>query len=80
MFYIELTSASKKHMIWLQNQISQLLSIKGHITKSKNNPVYRLKFAKAESLKLIPKLYYNTHVVCLSRKRLKIERALRSFH
>ncbi len=77
MFYIELTSASKRHALWLQARIIELMGAFGRITKSKNNSVYRLKFAKAESLKLLPKLYYNPRVVCLSRKRLKVEKALR---
>ena len=77
MFYIELTSASKDHILWLQKQISEFIDVKGRITKSRNNSVYRLKYAKTESLKLLPKLYYNADVVCLSRKRKKIEKALK---
>lgn len=78
MFYVELGSASKNHIIWLQNKIKLLSCAVGRITKSKNNSVFRLKFAKAESLKLLPKLYYNPLVICLSRKRKKVEKALAS--
>lgn len=77
MFYTIFTSASKKHIDWLQQEIGRLLKIKGHITKSINVSAYQLKYAKAELLKLLPKLYYNKDVVCLSRKRLKIEKALK---
>ena len=77
MFYIELTSASEGHVLWLQRRISKLIDIKRRVTKSRNNSAYRLKYAKAESLKLITKLYYDRSVVCLSRKRAKIERALK---
>ncbi|MBU3925023.1 hypothetical protein KJ854_03730 [Patescibacteria group bacterium] len=77
MFYIELTSASKNHILWLQKRIFGLRGIKGRITKSRNNSAYRLKYAKAESLKLLPKLYYDKFVICLSRKRKKIEQALK---
>ena len=77
MFYIELTSASKNHILWLQKRILGLEKIEGRITKSRNNSVYRLKYAKAESLKLLPKLYYDKSVICLSRKRIKIERTLK---
>lgn len=77
MFYIELTSASKNHVLWLQKRIFGLGKIKGRITKSRNNSVYRLKYAKFESLKLLSKLYYDKSVICLSRKRIKIERALK---
>jgi len=77
MFYTEFVSASIIHINWLQNRIYKLLAINGHITKSVNNSVYQLKYAKAESLKLFPKLYYDKEVVCLRRKRLKIEKAFK---
>lgn len=76
MFYTVFNSASKIHINWLQNKIYELIAINGHITKSVNSSVYQLKYAKAESLKLIPKLYYNKNIIYLRRKRLKIEKAL----
>lgn len=78
MFYTVFISASKNHILWLRKTIHSFLGIEGHITKSVNSSVYQLKYAKTESLKLLSKLYYNSDVVCLSRKRLKIEKALRS--
>ncbi len=76
MFYTEFVSASKKHIDWLRGIIFSLLKIRGHITKSKNNSAYQLKYAKADSLKLLPEIYYSKDIICLSRKRLKIERVL----
>lgn len=76
MFYTIFMSASKKQIDWLREKIFSRINISGHITKSKNSSVYQLKFAKLESLKLLPKLYYNPQVACLSRKRKKIEKAL----
>ena len=76
MFYTVLISASKNHIEWLQKFIYKFLKIKGYITKSVNDSAYQLRYAKAESLKLLSKLYYNKNVVCLSRKRLKIRKAL----
>ena len=76
MFYTEFISASKKHIDWLRMEIYEKLKIKGHITKDSKGSTYQLKYAKTESLKLLPKLYYNSDVVCLSRKREKIEKAL----
>ncbi len=76
MFYTVFMSASEKHIDWLRERIRNLLRINGHITKSASSSVYELKYAKAESLKLLPKMYYNPGVVCLSRKRKKIEAAL----
>ena len=78
MFYTVFISASKEHIGWLQRTIFNSLGIRGHVTKSIHDVIYNLKYAKAESLKLLPKLYYDTGVVCLSRKRKKIEKALRS--
>lgn len=77
MFYTVFISASRPHVFWLQHMIFDLVGIKGHMTKSASDSVYNLKYAKAESLKLLPKLYYNAEVVCLPRKRRKIEKALK---
>lgn len=75
MFYIEFISASKVHIDWIRNKIYKFIKINGYISKSVNSSVYQLKYAKTESLKLFPKLYYNKSVICLRRKRLKIEKA-----
>jgi hypothetical protein len=76
MFYTIFISASRDHIDWLRGEIHGRLAINGHITKSRSNSIYQLKYAKSESLKLLPKLYYNADVVCLSRKREKITSAL----
>ncbi len=76
MFYTTFASASRKHIAWLQAEIFDTLGIQGHITKNKNSSVYQLKYAKAESLKLLRKLYYKKSVPCLTRKRLKVEQML----
>lgn len=77
MFYTTFVSASKNHIEWLHKSIKRVVKINGHITKSINNSAYQLKYAKADSLKLLPKMYYNKVIVCLSRKRKKIEKALK---
>lgn len=76
MFYTSFTSASPEHIQWLRSMLYNSLSIQGHITKSNSHSAYQLKYAKRESLKLLPKLYYDKEVVCLSRKRLKIAKIL----
>ena len=76
MFYTVFISASEKHILWLRKRISEMLGIHGHVTKTGKTPMYEIKYAKAESLILLPKMYYNPEVVCLSRKRKKIEKAL----
>ncbi|TSC89875.1 MAG: Uncharacterized protein G01um10143_365 [Parcubacteria group bacterium Gr01-1014_3] len=76
MFYVCFISASKRHLDWLQKQIFNHLKITGHYTKSVNNSARALKYAKSESLKLLPKIYYKNHSTHLSRKYLKIKRTL----
>ena len=41
MFYTTFVSASQKHVMWLQEKIHSFLKIYGHITKSKNDSVYK---------------------------------------
>lgn len=76
MFYVEFVSASKKHIDWLRAMLNKKLKLKGHLTKTKNSSVFQLKYAKKEALEVIKKMYYTPRVVCLSRKRLKINKAL----
>ena len=54
------------------------IKIIGHITivRRKNN-YYQLKYAKKEAIEVIKKMYYNQNVVSLSRKRIKIKKALK---
>src|SRR3989344_3357234 len=53
MFYTTWVSASEKHILWIQTEIEKRLGIHGHITKGKNSSVFQLKYAKADSLKLL---------------------------
>ena len=76
MFYTVFISASKKHIDWLRDKLFLKLKIRGHISKAIKNSAYQLKYAKLESLKLLPKIYYDNKVICLLRKKLKIQRAL----
>jgi hypothetical protein len=76
MFYTVFISASEQHIIWLQEKINQLIGIRGHMTMAGKSPMFSLKYAKNESLILLPEMYYNREVVCLSRKRDKILKGL----
>lgn len=76
MFYTVFTSASRKHINWLRGNIQDRLAISGHVTSSrKKSTWYQLKYAKKESLKLLRFVYY-PGAQSLSRKRLKITKAL----
>lgn len=76
MFYTVFISSSKAHIDWLRNTIYSFLKIKGHVCTCRGRNIYHLKYAKAESLKLLPKIYYHDRVVCLPRKFEKIKKAL----
>lgn len=78
MFYTGFISASKKHINWIQKEIYKAINIKGCVAKGKACSVYQLKYAKKESLKLFKELYYSKNIICLSRKRLKINKVLSS--
>lgn len=78
MFYMCFVSASRDHLLWLQERLKARLNINGHISSSRNSSTYQLRYAKNESLKLIKNLYYNQHVICLSRKYRKIEAILQN--
>ena len=75
MFYTVFASASKKHTMWLQGKLYNVLKLKGHINRG-GGGVYQLKYAKQESLVLLRRMYHSKEVICLKRKRLKIEKAL----
>ncbi|MDP2947516.1 MAG: hypothetical protein Q8N88_05365 [Nanoarchaeota archaeon] len=77
MFYTEFCSASLKFIKWLQVKISKLADINGHLTTAgKNHRMWQLKYAKRESLVLLRKMYYSNKNIFLSRKKLKIDKAL----
>lgn len=78
MFYLTFGSASRTHILWLQEEIYKSLVIKGHISKSqRKGSIYSLRYAKKEAMEIIKKMYYNPNVVCLPRKRIKIEKVLK---
>lgn len=64
--YVRFCSASLKHIQWLQQKIVSLLDINGFITKGENECL--LNFAKRDSLKLLPRLYYAKNIPYLKRK------------
>ena len=76
MFYTAFVSASERHIIWLRKEIYNRLVIRGHVTGGRNGRVFQLKYAKADSLKLLRRIYYKKKLPSLSRKKLKIKRML----
>jgi intein-encoded DNA endonuclease-like protein len=76
MYYTTFMSASMEHIVWLRSEISKKLGIEGHITHCNNASVHQLKYAKQDSSKILECMYNDSSVICLSRKRAKIEKAL----
>lgn len=76
MFYISFTSASRAHIDWLRKKLLTKIGASGHICIATKKVCYQLKYAKAGSLLILRKMYYDKKVMCLSRKRLKVERCL----
>ena len=74
-FYTGFTSASKRHLLWIQEKIDDLFSVSGKI-KFSGKSTYHLIYAKKSSIILLHKMYYNPRVVCLERKKCKIALAL----
>ena len=82
MYYLNFTSASPPHVDWLREMLHRLLGVRGHISKTggirkERNLICNLRFAKKESLLVMNAMYSTSCLVHLSRKRLKIGRALR---
>jgi hypothetical protein len=77
MFYLAFASASRKFINWLQGKISELTEgVHGHVTSDKAHTYWQLKYAKKESEQIIRRMYYSDKILYLSRKKLKINRAL----
>lgn len=78
MFYLTIVSGSPAHVSWLRETAYRLAGVWGHTTNARKNPhIPQLKYAKRESLILLDLLYADSSAPCLTRKRLKIEAALR---
>ena len=79
MFYVKFISASKEHVLWLRSKIKKLLHIEGSLDPQNRYGkvyLYQLKYAKQESKKLIPKMYYKENLPCLKRKYKKLKNIL----
>jgi hypothetical protein len=77
MFYTEFVSASPFFIQWLRNKLHAMTGVRGHISRDGKSSTQQLKYAKRESLHVLRYMYYAPSVICLRRKRLKIERMLR---
>ena len=73
--YCGFVSASRRHLEWLQSQISNLYGINGKIGVE-GRTAYQLRFAKKSSIQFFKILYYKGDLICLYRKKYKFEQSL----
>ncbi len=70
--YVSLVSGSLPFLEWLRSTIHQLVDVSGDLTVRRiagRNDLWRLRYAKGESLILLRWMYYANDVPCLARKR-----------
>ena len=81
--YVSLFSASPSFIDWVQATMQRLLGVSGatHVRrKADRRPLYVIRYAKHESLRIARAIYHSPDVPCLVRKRVKAERfAFESF-
>ena len=80
--FVRFISASKTHINWLYKKIQNIVHIKGALIINKpkkinNVPIWEIKFAKKESIKLLKWIYYRENLPCLKRKRDIAEKSLK---
>ena len=71
--YTVFISTSPEHIKWIRSTLTKLLRVKGGLSyftgKNRIVPLWSLKFAKKDSLKILSWIYYDPSVPCLERKR-----------
>jgi hypothetical protein len=70
--YVSLVSASSRFVDWLRATIQRLASLSGHVDVRRSagrHDIWRLRYAKRESLALLRWMYYAQDVACLARKQ-----------
>lgn len=76
MFYLSFASASQNHLLWLRSKSNELLGLRGELKKFPYSGVYKLNYAKKESVVIIKKMYLNSSGLRLERKYKKVYNAL----
>ena len=72
--FLYFISSSKKHLVWLRNEIFKLICIKGSLNVKTNktrvviHPTYVLKFSTKEAKIILNWIYYKPNLPCLKRK------------
>ncbi len=70
--YVQLVSASKNHLFWIHDLIEKLVGVRGAISpqqvRPNRNQMWRIRYSKNDSVKLLKWLYYRSDLPKLSRK------------
>ena len=77
--YVSIVSASCAFIEWLRTTVHRLTNVKGSIgvrQRPGTQPLWKLRYAKAQSIELLKWMYYAPDVPCLDRKRAKAEKFL----
>ncbi len=75
MYYMQFSSASPNFLEWIYKTTLRLLPIQATINYD-GRSTYVLRFAKRSAILLTNKMYYADNVMCLERKRKKVQNTL----
>jgi len=80
--WVVFLSASETHIKWIRDTIYRLTLINGHIyprklQSSHRVTMWRLKYAKHDSIKLLKWMYYQENIPCLKRKKEIADKVLK---
>jgi intein/homing endonuclease len=79
--YVNFFSTSQRFLEWLREALRRLLGTRGGLcpeSRGRIRTLWRMKYAKGDSLKLLPWMHYRSDVPCQHRKRVVAERFLES--
>src|SRR5438132_4126409 len=77
--YVSLVSASRRFLAWIRESIRRATGLSGAIHNGggrSQRSIWALRYAKAESIRLLGRMYYAPGIPCLARKRDKAVRFL----
>jgi hypothetical protein len=74
MYYLEFTSASEAHILWLRSRIVRLWHVFGSVAHTGNHRAFILRYAKREGRLLLDRMYADPHAVKLDRKFAKVQK------
>jgi hypothetical protein len=79
--YVSIVSGSEPFVMWLQSVVREITGESGVVevrapSRPTHHPLWRLRYAKRESLGVLRWMYYAQDIPCLERKRTIAERFL----